>query len=216
MLGTPYSTTLVFRFAGVIVTLFAATTAEATTIYTFPAGSTAPTTVTANAAASNFQFYNSTYACPPAGGCGSYGNSTDQFSVAPLAGFTLNVTGFSFDERNPGSFPTSPNAFHVFTSADGFTSPILSGTLSQNAVAFTTHSTSLSLLDITGPLVVRIVASGREGLPQHAWLLDNVTLHATAMPVSTAVPEPTSLVLLGTGIGMVAARRRFRGSRRAI
>ena len=96
----------------------------------------------------------------------------------------------------------------MLTSADGFTSPIISGALAQNAPVFTNHAVSLSLFNLTDPFVVRLVSTGRDGFPMSAWYLDNVTLNVEAVPVSTAVPEPTTLLLLGTGMGFISTRRR--------
>jgi PEP-CTERM motif len=183
--------------------------AEATTIYAFDGLSPSPTTTTANASSSSFHFASVSPVGPtcisaignPGPSCGAFGDSTDSFTVTPFAGSSLSVTGFSFDERNVDVF--GPTSFSVFTSADGFTSAILSGALGASAVSFTNHSTSLALFGLTGPFEVRIVATGRgNNFPQSAWLLDNVTLTAEA------VPEPASLVLLGTGLAAVARRQR--------
>jgi hypothetical protein len=38
--------------------------------------------------------------------------------------------------------------------------------------------------------------------------LDNVTLDVTAVPLTAEVPEPATLLLLGTGLAAVVARRR--------
>ena len=80
------------------------------------------------------------------------------FTVTPLAGYTLTVTGLVFDERNEWLF--GPTAFEVLTSADGVTNPIVSGTLAPMAAGFSRHSTALSLSSLSGPFEVRIVADG--------------------------------------------------------
>jgi hypothetical protein len=189
-----------------------ASTAEATTIYSFDSFSRAPTTTTANTTASNFSFtsVSGTTICwataYPDAACGGFGSAIGEFTIAPLAGYSLSITGLSFDERNAGD--VGPTAFHVLTSADGFTSPIISGALAQNAPVFTNHAVSLSLFNMTDPFVVRLVSTGRDGYPMSAWLLDNVTLNVEALPIATAVPEPTTLLLLGTGISFLAKRRR--------
>lgn len=197
-----------------LVGLTFASTAEATTIYSFDGFVFTPSTITANTTASNFSFTSadgvtqcSTFGYPNVA-CGAFGSAIGEFTIAPLAGYSLTITGLSFDERNVGG--VGPTAFHVLTSADGFTSPIVSGALAQGAPVFTNHAVSLSLFNMADPFVVRLVATGRDGYPMSTWFLDNVTLNVEARPVATAVPEPTTLLLLGAGIGFVGTRRRRR------
>jgi hypothetical protein len=186
-----------------------ASTAEATTIYDFnQAERFQPSTTTPNATSSDFQFDGPTL-CGDL--CGGFGNFSAQFSVTANAGYALDVTGFSFDEVNPTG--RGPTRFDVLTSADGFASPILSGSLAPGATTLTNHAISLALSGLTDPLIVRIVASGNDpSMGTGDWLLDNVTLTATAVPLAAPVPEPTSMVLLGTGLlGAIVQRRRLRG-----
>src|SRR5580765_5420149 len=130
-----------------VMTVAVAVRAEATTIYAFNGLSLSPTTTTANATSSSFHFSSAGGAIcisaigNPGPSCGGFGDSTDSFTVTPFAGSSLSVTGFSFEERNIDVF--GPTSFSVFTSADGFTSAILSGALGASAVCFTNHSTSL-------------------------------------------------------------------------
>jgi hypothetical protein len=184
--------------------LFASPT-EATTIYDFNdfGNHFAASTTTANATSSDFQIDSSRgWGCGTS--CAGYGDFSAQFSVAANAGYALAVTGFSFDEWNSSQF--GPTRFDVFTSVDGFSSPILSALLSPNATTFTNHTVSLALSGLTDPLTVRIVASGHDNNAGavSAWNLDNVTLTATAVPLAAPVPEPTSMILLGTGLLGVA------------
>ena len=189
-----------------------ASTAGAATIYTFDGFVRTPSTTTANTIASDFVFTGGTGLSQcnvvgfPSVACGGFGSAVGEFTIAPLAGYSLTITGLSFDERNAGD--AGPTAFHVVTSADGFTSPIIGGALGQNAPVFTNRVVSLSLFNITDPFVVRFVATGRDDYPMSSWFLDNVTLNVEAIPVATAVPEPTTLLLLGTGLGFIANRRR--------
>jgi hypothetical protein len=193
-----------------------ASTAEAATMYSFNGFSDTPTTTTANTTASDFSFTSVSgvsicwaFAYPDVA-CGGFGSTIGEFTVAPLAGYSLTITGLSFDERNAGG--VGPTAFHVLTSADGFASPIVSGALAQNAPVFTNHAVSLSLFNLIDPFVVRLVSTGRDDVPMSAWYLDNVTLNVEAVPIATAVPEPATLLLLGTGMSFVATRRRRRSN----
>lgn len=184
-------------------------TAEATTVYTFEGFTYTPAATTANTTASDMSFTSDW------GGscwmfanvaCGGYGSTVAEFTVAPLAGYSLTVTGLSFDEWMSDEW--GPTAFHVVTSADGFASPIYSRTLAPSAPTFSNHAMSLSLFNLTDPFVVRIVSTGRTELPLSTWFLDNVTLNAEAVAIPSVVPEPATILLLGTGLGIVAKRRR--------
>jgi len=184
-------------------------TAQADTIYSFePAITWDATTNTANTTASMFLGWE---LCSSSGGnpdtyCAVFGNGTMSFTVTPLAGYTLDVTGFAFDERNWTAL--GPTAYAVYTSVDGFASPILSGVLAPEASGYSHHATSLSYVGLSA-FELRIVTSGEPiGGAIGAWAVDNVTLSAvTAAPV----PEPASLLLLGTGLaGLVRVARRRR------
>lgn len=112
------------------------------------------------------------------------------FTLTPDSGLALDVLALSFDERNPTA--SGPTGFDVYTSVDGFTSSILSGALAPNATSFTNHSVALSgpFAAISGPFTVRISGfGGPASAPQGVWLLDNITLTATA------APEPSTLAL---------------------
>jgi hypothetical protein len=184
-------------------------TAQADTIYSFePAINLNAATNTTNTTASPFLGWE---ICSSADGnpdtyCGVFGDGTMSFTVTPLAGYTLDVTGFAFDERNWTSI--GPTAYAVYTSVDGFASPILSGVLAPEASSYSHHATSLSFLGLSA-FEARIVTTGEPtGGWIGVWAVDNVTLSADT---ATTVPEPASLLLLGTGLaGLVRVARRRR------
>jgi hypothetical protein len=136
--------------------------------------------------------------------CGGFGDSATEFSVTADAGYTLDFSQFSFDAfagsgENRQFLPTN---FAVFTSADGFANSILAGSVGTG-----TFGVGLSSLAALDALTVRIVTTGRPGLPAAAWLLDDVTL--TFDVRATAVPEPGTLAMLVLGLaGLALARRR--------
>jgi hypothetical protein len=147
----------------------------------------------------------------PSGGpfdnSGPSGTHYTSFTLTPNAGFMFDVLGFSFDEINNGTL--GPTGFDVYTSADGFSVPILGGALLPSAVAFSSHAAALGsapFLDLTSPFTVRISGFGGPNGAQSAWLLDNITLDVNVQPL--AVPEPALMSLAAVGLIAGALRRR--------
>ncbi|WP_341677446.1 PEP-CTERM sorting domain-containing protein [Niveibacterium sp. SC-1] len=186
--------------------------AHAALVYDFGGLSKAPSETVANTTATHLLLsgvYGSICAGVggnPGGTCGLYGNGAATFTLTPEVGYGLNITGFSFDELNTGDI--GPTSFSVFTSADGFATAVLSGSLVSDALAWGSHAVPLALFGLGDPFQVRIVASGHpNGGTASPWNLDNVRLDATAAPLND-VPEPSSIVLVALSAALMTATGR--------
>jgi hypothetical protein len=187
-----------------------ASTAEATTIYSFDGFVYTASTTTANTTASDFSFTSAvgssvcwTFAAPNVA-CGGFGSAIGEFTVAPLASYSLTVTGLSFDERNSGS--VGPTAFDVLTSADGFTSPIVSGALAQMPRF---HQSCSVAVVVQHHRAVRCPARGnRTRRVSDVHLVGQRDAERRGTPGRDRGPGAPTMLLLGTGLGFVAARRR--------
>lgn len=191
-------------------------TAHAALVYGFDGffATRAATQTVANTTASNLEFSGAAYFCTgfngvPPGSCSVLGNNSVLFTITPDAGYALNITGFSFDERNTAA--VAPTRFDVFTSLDDFAAPILSGALSPLATTFTHHAVALSVTDLDTPFSVRIAASGHVGNNVPHWDLDNVRLDVTAVPYTPPEPvsAPASWALAVAALAGLGATRRL-------
>jgi hypothetical protein len=141
----------------------------------------------------------------PSGGPVVFSQSTLSFTVTPNAGYLLNLSSFSFDERNIGSF--GPTSFSVFTSVDNFLNPIGSANLDPDAPSFTNRAFSLAApiyQNLVSPFTIRIVADKNPpSTIATVWYTDNLTLDLEAVPV------PTPALLPGlVGMGIAALRKK--------
>lgn len=202
----------IFRALAVSAALLAGLpgVASAALVYGFDEATLQATQTIAHTTASKFNIRSNWgsscfYQGNPGFACGPFGDGTMSFTLTADAGYALDITRFSFDERNGDIY--GPTAFAVYTSADGFASAILADVLGSAAAGYTSHSVGLSLSNWSDPLQVRIVATGRPGLPASGWYLDNVRLDGVAQPAA-ALPEPGTMALALLGLVALGARRR--------
>lgn len=144
--------------------------------------------------------------------CGGFGSDTMSFTVTADAGWIFDVNSFTFQGLGPGDY--APTAFAVYSSLDGFASALTGGSLlGQVANARYDYDAGLTAHNLGGSLELRIVSTGRDGLPASAWLLDNLRLDVTVKPDNT-VPEPGSLPLLAMALMAAAVARPARPRQR--
>ena len=151
----------------------------------------------------------------PGGECGTSSNSGSpgtnfaSLTITPSAGFALDLVSFSFDQENLTS--RGPTGFAVYTSSDGFTTPVLSGPLAPNATSYTNESVALSgsqYQNLTAPFAIRISGYGGPTGGDLGYLfLDNLTLNLTT-PDVTATPEPSFWLPTAALLGILMLRQR--------
>jgi DNA/RNA endonuclease G (NUC1) len=114
------------------------------------------------------------------------GSAYFEFTLAATAGKRLLATGISFGSR---STSTGPQAFQVFTNLDGYSAPVASGTLANDAVW---HLLTPAFASVTGPtggaVTFRIYGFNGTGSPSSGtanWRMDDLKLS-----VSTVFPPP--------------------------
>lgn len=140
--------------------------------------------------------------------CGGFGSSTLSFTVSADAGWRFDINSFVFQGVGVNNDGSAPTGYAVYSSLDGFLNPLISGSLvGQTPLQRYDYDAGLTVQGLTGPFELRLVSTGRDGLPASAWLLDNLRLDVTLQPIGS-VPEPTSAALVGLALlGLRAARR---------
>jgi hypothetical protein len=154
-------------------------------------------------------------------------NDYYEWTITPLAGFALDLTEFQINFQRS---ETGPLSVDVRNSLDGFGAFRLLITVVDNTanhgVGVSSSAGLWDVVDITTPVTFRIygfdaedasgelrlgIKAGEEAdfLPSHLFM----TVDITETP--TEVPEPASLVLFGTGVAGLIAKRRHSSRNRA-
>ncbi|MGH9331233.1 MAG: PEP-CTERM sorting domain-containing protein, partial [Vicinamibacterales bacterium] len=135
------------------------------------------------------------------------------FTITPAPGFVMDLTDLDFSER---ASSTGPTQFDVRSSLDSFASPIFSGATTIDANSRRQFDLTAAFQDLTVPVTFRIFAF-QSSASAGTWRLGVSGEPTAAVPANlqlvgdlTAVPEPTTLLLLGSGLAALATWRRRR------
>ncbi|HTT57235.1 MAG TPA: ExeM/NucH family extracellular endonuclease [Opitutaceae bacterium] len=135
---------------------------------------------------------------------GANGSAYFEFTLTPDYNKQLTVTGLSFGSRSTG---TGPQAFAVFTSLDGFTTPIVSGALANTSTwALQTPTIAPLTTDTGAEITFRIFGYNGAGSPASGtanWRIDDLAVTLTTA-VGTPVPPAVTAVTPADGATGVA------------
>jgi hypothetical protein len=135
------------------------------------------------------------------------------FTITPDPGYVLNLDSFSLETAKVDTFTGSYTGFYqVRSSVDGFTSAVLSGTISSVAPTFSAASTTLgpSFLNLAS-VEFRIYIWDNNNGAKNGVMLDNITVVGGV----AVIPEPSGLAaaaVLGLA-GLVAVKATRGGAR---
>ena len=146
-------------------------------------------------------------------------NDYFSFTVAPDAGYEMDLTSLTFDlgYTRIGSFESKQFRTYLLTDIDGFTTGGLLGydtvdvTVNGGSLQYPNPTASISLggaqfQDLTGTVEFRLYIADNTGGNDYIHRIDNIGLNGTV----SVIPEPATMGLLGIG-GLVtmALRRRM-------
>jgi len=132
-----------------------------------------------------------------------------EFTITPKPGAVMTLTGFSFWEKRQG---TGPSTIELRTSIDGYTSSQIISTLAAANVKqqTVTLAPSETFAGLNASLTFRLYGySSGQNNGEGDWALVNDSGTAGFVFEGTAIPEPTTLGLLGLGtVGLLLRRRK--------
>jgi predicted extracellular nuclease len=125
------------------------------------------------------------------------GSAYFEFTLAPVPGRQLAINALKFGSRSTG---TGPTAYTIFTSADGYASPVASGALPGTTWALVTPVLASPIQGLSSTAVtVRIYGHSGAGNPAANtanWRIDDL-----AVSIETAVGTPIAPAVAATSPG---------------
>lgn len=136
-----------------------------------------------------------------------------QFGLTPDPGFTLSLTSLVIGMTRTAAGPAS---FAVRSSLDSFASDIFTG-LVPETVAKITNNFGTGFDNLTGPVNFRVYGYNATAIEGRFRLLGSPIASDTEALVitGTAVPEPSTAILIGVSLAMLLAWTGLRGRPRA-
>jgi hypothetical protein len=131
-------------------------------------------------------------------------------TVTAAAGYQFDLSDISLDEYRENS--TASPVKHGPLQFQFWAAGSLIGTAeATTTTSFANHSFSLVGTNNLTSVTVRILGWDGDTGTSSGWFVDNVVLNGTIEPVGTTAlttaPEPTSMILLGSGLAALAFRR---------
>jgi len=137
-------------------------------------------------------------------GWGSAGNYF-QFTITPNANERVSITSINLGYRT--SSTSGPNALAVKSSADGYTSSLAVGSLTNADTSWHSLGATSVTLTFTSATTFRIYASGA-ATNTPTWRMDDLTINGSV----SAIPEPSTYALGVSTLVFLAALRRRRSA----